>query len=172
MRADGSIAKCISGVPRTDSAGRANCTSTLESLRDKGLQSRNAIQLLASKWRVAVLHLLTPRPMRANELQRALEEVSPKMLTQTLRGLEEDGLVHREILTIIPAHVEYELTEMGKSVIPLLHQLCEWASAAVKHREDARRCFAHSTKNSERLSRNCDRPLRPPVNGESKVRLR
>jgi DNA-binding HxlR family transcriptional regulator len=113
---------------------RVNRMYPFESLRDNAMQSRNAIELLASKWRVTVLYLLSARPMRASELQRAIEEVSPKMLTQTLRGLEEDGLVAREVLSFIPPHVEYQLTDMGKSVMPLLHKLREWAAANAMNR--------------------------------------
>ena len=76
------------------------------STSERALQSRDAIELLSSKWRIVVLHLLTPGPLRASELQRAVEEVSPKVLTQTLRGLERDGLVQRDVRNVIPAHVE------------------------------------------------------------------
>lgn len=58
----------------------------VESMRERALQSRDAIELLSDKWRVAVLHVLTPGPLRANQLQSAIDLVSPKMLTQTLRG--------------------------------------------------------------------------------------
>jgi len=114
------------------------------SMSARALQSRDAIELLSSKWRIVLLHLLTPRPLRANELQRAVEEVSPKVLTQTLRGLERDGLVERHVRNVIPAHVEYCLTDMGQSVIPLLHNLCIWAKAHARIRDDARRRFDQS----------------------------
>lgn len=111
------------------------------SYRAMALQSRDAIDLLSNKWRVALLHLLTPGPLRAGEIQRAVEEVSPKMLTQTLRGLERDGLIHRHIRNVVPAHVEYELTMMGESIIPLLRELCHWAKANARTRDDSRRRF-------------------------------
>jgi DNA-binding HxlR family transcriptional regulator len=115
------------------------------SMSARALQSRDAIELLSSKWRIVMLHLLTPGPLRASELQRAVEEVSPKVLTQTLRGLERDGLVQRDVRNVIPAHVEYRLTDMGESVIPLLHNLCIWAKANAKIRDDARRRFDQSS---------------------------
>jgi DNA-binding HxlR family transcriptional regulator len=111
---------------------------------DRALQSRDAIELLSNKWRVTLLHLLTTGTMRANELQRAIPQISPKMLTQTLRGLERDGLILREIRNAIPAHVEYELTKMGESVIPLLRTLCHWAKANARNRDEARRRFDQS----------------------------
>jgi len=118
--------------------------SKVLSMSARALQSRDAIELLSSKWRIVVLHLLTPGPLRANALQRAVEEVSPKVLTQTLRGLERDGLVQRDVRNVIPAHVEYRLTDMGESVIPLLHNLCIWAKAHANIRDDARRRFDKS----------------------------
>jgi DNA-binding HxlR family transcriptional regulator len=117
---------------------------TALSMSARALQSRDAIELLSSKWRIVVLHLLTPGPLRSNELQRAIEEVSPKVLTQTLRGLERDGLVQRHVRNRVPAHVEYRLTDMGESVIPLLHNLCIWAKAHAKIRDDARHRFDES----------------------------
>jgi DNA-binding HxlR family transcriptional regulator len=117
-----------------------------QTLRTRALQSRDAIELLSSKWRITVLHLLTPGPLRANKLQRAVRQVSPKVLTQTLRGLERDGLIRRQVHNIIPPHVEYELTPMGQSVIPLLKNLCLWAEAHAKMRDDARYRFDRSRK--------------------------
>lgn len=123
------------------------------SMSARALQSREAIKLLSSKWRIVMLHLLTPGPLRASQLQRAIQEVSPKVLTQTLRGLERDGLVQRDVRNTIPAHVEYQLTEMGKSVIPHLHNLCLWAKANAKIRDEARRRFDQFHENPSGLGR-------------------
>jgi len=117
----------------------------VESMRERALQSRDAIELLSDKWRVAVLHVLTPGPLRANQLQSAIDLVSPKMLTQTLRGLERDGLVIRHVRNTVPAHVEYSLTSMGTSVLPLLRNLCHWAKQHSRERDEARRTFDHAT---------------------------
>lgn len=118
----------------------------IESPRTLALQSRDAIELLSSKWRVTVLHLLTSRRLRANEIQRAMREVAPKVLTQTLRGLERDGLILREVRNVLPPHVEYGLTQMGAGVIPLLSNLCLWAEANAKNRDEARRRFDQAQK--------------------------
>jgi DNA-binding HxlR family transcriptional regulator len=115
--------------------------ATVEVIRNRALQSRDALELLSDKWRVTVLHVLTPGPLRANQLQRAIQFVSPKMLTQTLRGLERDGLISRNVRSAVPAHVEYSLTEMGLSVIPLLRNLCQWAKQHSRQRDEARRKF-------------------------------
>jgi DNA-binding HxlR family transcriptional regulator len=63
------------------------------------------------------------------------------MLTQTLRGLERDGLIERHIFTVVPARVEYKLSKVGESVIPLLRELCHWAKAHVGDRDIARKRF-------------------------------
>ena len=116
------------------------------SIRTLALQSRDAIELLSNKWRVTLLHLLTPGPLRTSDLQRAVEQVSPKMLTQTLRGLERDGLIRRHVHNVVPAHVEYELTGMGNGVIPLLRELCHWAKANARARDESRHRFDHEKR--------------------------
>lgn len=113
----------------------------IPSMRDRVLQSRDVIELLSSKWRVPVLHLLTFGPLRTKELQSAIPDVSPKVLTQTLRGLERDGIITRKVRAVLPPHVEYELTRMGGSVIPLLKDLCQWAESNAILRDEARRQF-------------------------------
>jgi DNA-binding HxlR family transcriptional regulator len=110
-------------------------------IRERALESRDAIELLSNKWRIAVLHLLTPGPLRTGELQRALDDVSPKVLTQTLRSMERDGLIEREIFPVVPPRVEYRLTDMGASVLAPLQELCHWARANGAKREAARRRF-------------------------------
>lgn len=110
-------------------------------LKLTALQSRDAIELLSEKWRIAILHLLQDRPLRTHQLQDAMEGISPKMLTQTLRGMERDGLVNRTVHPVAPPHVEYELTKMGRSVIRPLRAVCHWAKAHVAERDAARMRF-------------------------------
>lgn len=115
-------------------------------IRERALQSREAIELLASKWRITVIHLLRHGPVRTSALQGAMEEISPKVLTQTLRGMERDGLVARHVYTVVPPRVEYSLTKMGQSLIPPLEALCHWAKAHVPERDAARRRFDRAEK--------------------------
>ena len=110
-------------------------------IRGRVLQSRDAIELLSDKWRISILHVLDAGPQRSGELQRAIPEVSPKVLTQTLRGMERDGLILRTVHTIVPPRVEYRLTPMAKSVIAPLRELCHWAKAHVAERDRSRREF-------------------------------
>ena len=113
----------------------------LLSMRQRALKSRDAIELLSDKWRITILHVLVPGPLRSGELQRAISDVSPKVLTQTLRGMERDGLITRTVYAVVPPRVDYELTEMGKSLIAPLRELCHWAQAHVKERDRSRAEF-------------------------------
>src|SRR5215468_3260932 len=122
----------------------------IQSIRARALQSRDAIELLSNKWRIAILHLLTPGPLRASALQRAIPQVSPKMLTQTLRGLERDGLIQRHVQNVVPPHVEYQLAAMGESVLPLLRRLCLWAESNADARDQARSRFDQGRSPSQK----------------------
>jgi DNA-binding HxlR family transcriptional regulator len=115
--------------------------ATVLTLRDRALQSREAIELLSSKWRITIIHILRDGPLRAGEVQGAIPDVSPKVLTETLRGMERDGLIERRVLSAVPARVEYGLTPMGFSLIEPLRDLCHWAKAHVAERDAARRRF-------------------------------
>ncbi len=109
--------------------------------RDKVLQSRDAVELLANKWRITVLHLLRNGALRTGELQSAITDVSAKVLTQSLRGMERDGLLDRTVQSVVPPHVEYSLTSMGASLIKPLQELCHWAKAHAHERDQARSRF-------------------------------
>ena len=84
--------------------------------------SRTVLEVLANKWVLYVLGALQQHdgPMRFNQLGRALSGITQKMLTQTLRTLERDGLVARRVYPTVPPRVEYELTEKGRDVLPVL----------------------------------------------------
>lgn len=110
----------------------------LKNLRFRALESRDAIELVADKWRIPILHVLSPAPLRSATLQKAMAEVSPKVLTQTLRGMERDGLISRRIYPVVPPKVEYRITNMGRSLLAPLRQLCLWAKAHGKQRDQAR----------------------------------
>lgn len=83
-------------------------------------------KLIAGKWKLTIIWQLSQGTKRFNELQRLLPEISQGILTQQLRELESDGLVHREIYKEIPPKVEYSLTEIGQSFIPILQVICDW----------------------------------------------
>ncbi|MFC9324512.1 winged helix-turn-helix transcriptional regulator [Kitasatospora sp. NPDC057015] len=87
------------------------------------------LQLLANKWSFLVLGALEDGPMRFGVLLRRADGITQKSLTQTLRGLERDGLVSRTVYPTIPPRVEYELTGLGHSVSGLIGQINVWAEA-------------------------------------------
>ena len=100
--------------------------------------SREVLELIADKWSALILYALLERPRRHGELRRAIGGVSQKMLTQTLRALETEGLVARESFPVVPPHVEYSLTELGRSLSPLLGELCRWAEQHLPEIQAAR----------------------------------
>ncbi len=88
--------------------------------------SSQLLTLLADKWTIPVVHSLARGTKRFGELQRELEGVSQKMLTQCLRALERHGLVARTVFPVIPPRVEYALTPLGRSLNEPLAGLCRW----------------------------------------------
>jgi DNA-binding HxlR family transcriptional regulator len=88
-----------------------------------------AIRLLANKWAALAIGALEDGPLRFGELQRRLQGISPKVLTGTVRRLEESGFLHREIYPAVPLHVEYSLTTLGHSVSTPLSGLRTWVEA-------------------------------------------
>lgn len=88
---------------------------------------RNVISRITDKWSLLVLYTLEHQEvMRFNDLWRQIPDISQKMLTTTLRHLEDDGIVSREVFVEVPPRVEYRLTERGKSLMPLLDSLLTW----------------------------------------------
>ena len=97
----------------------------------------SALELVSSKWKVDVIVLLASGVRRHGRLHDHLV-VSKKVLTETLRGLERDGLVRREVFAEVPARVEYTLTPLGWSFTAPLLALCEWAEEHTSEVADAR----------------------------------
>src|SRR6476469_1428018 len=79
-------------------------------------ESRQALDRIADKWTCLIVYALLDGPRRHGELKRMIEGISQKMLTQTLRSLEADGLVKRTVIDVIPPHVEYGLTPLGETL--------------------------------------------------------
>ncbi len=87
------------------------------------------VQLIGSKWKLLIMRNLLERPWRFNELKKNLEGVSQKVLTDSLRSMEEDGLVIRTVYAEVPPRVEYALTELGQSLQPILDAMKNWGEA-------------------------------------------
>jgi DNA-binding HxlR family transcriptional regulator len=92
---------------------------------------RQVLDRIADKWTTLVLGLLEERPMRFSELQRGIGGISQKMLTQTLRGLERDGLVIRTIYPEVPPHVEYALSRLGVTLCGPIAAMKHWAESHI-----------------------------------------
>lgn len=87
------------------------------------------VSLIGSKWKLLILRNLIHRPWRFNELKKDLEGISQKVLTDSLRSMETDGIVIRTVFPEVPPRVEYSLSELGKSMIPIINSMEEWGLA-------------------------------------------
>ncbi|GID98429.1 winged helix-turn-helix transcriptional regulator [Amorphoplanes digitatis] len=91
--------------------------------------TRQALERLAAKWRVLLIYALLAGPQRPASLRRRLPGITQKVLTETLRGMQSDGLVERRVLKAEPPqHVEYALTPLGKTLEEPLSAICNWAA--------------------------------------------
>lgn len=109
----------------------------------KNCPVRSILDRIGDKWSILVLMFLQENgKMRFNELSREIEDVSQKMLTVTLRTLEADGLVKRTVFPEVPPRVEYELTVVGKSLLPHINSLTAWATTHFSTIQKSRSKFA------------------------------
>ena len=90
---------------------------------------REVLDRIGDKWSLLVIGTLRAGPLRFGELERAVAGISQRMLTLTLKHLVEDGLVGRTVYAEVPPRVEYEVTELGATLVPLVITLAEWAMA-------------------------------------------
>lgn len=90
--------------------------------------SRHVLNRLADKWALLIISVLSEGPIRFNQLRRNIDGVSQKMLSQTLKNLERDGLVRRNAYATVPVTVEYEMTELGKTLSQTIVALRNWTS--------------------------------------------
>lgn len=87
------------------------------------------IQLIGSKWKLLIMRNLLIRPWRFNELRSSLEGISQKVLTDSLRAMEKDGIVIRTVYPEVPPRVEYSLSELGESMRPILDSMEAWGKS-------------------------------------------
>ena len=103
---------------------------------------RNVLSRVGDKWSMLVLFTIESNDtQRFKELQRNIPDISQKMLTATLKMLEADGLIRREVFPEVPPRVEYSLTKKGKSLLPLIDNLLSWASENMEDIIESRRKF-------------------------------
>jgi len=124
-------------------------THSVPSTLDVPEDCRAVSEVLArvgDKWTVLVVSTLGDGPKRFNELRRALGSISQRMLTLTLRALERDGLVTRTVFPTVPPRVDYELTDLGRSLLEPVSGLGLWARTHRSHIQEARRRFDNTQK--------------------------
>lgn len=86
------------------------------------------VQLIGNKWKLLILRNLRMRPWRFNELQKSLEGISQKVLTESLRSMEADGIIVRTVYAEVPPRVEYSLSELGETMRPILDAMEKWGN--------------------------------------------
>lgn len=86
------------------------------------------VQIIGSKWKLLILRNLMQRPWRFNELRKDLDGISQKVLTDSLRSLEADGIVTRTVYPEVPPRVEYALSELGETIRPILDAMAAWGT--------------------------------------------
>ena len=99
------------------------------------------LDLVGGKYKALILWHLSGGTLRFSELRNRIPKATPKMLTQQLRELEADDLVHREIYPVIPPKVEYSLTATGRSLMPILVAMRDWGAAYLRGKNQEPCCF-------------------------------
>lgn len=137
-------------MPSESQVGTNNCYTHISvrtnmnktaSLLDSHPHLRQALDLIADRWVVATLYALSTGTKRYGELQREIGDISQRMLTKTLRGLERNGLVERKVYPVVPPKVEYSVTPLGKTLNQVLAALCEWSIENFGEVESAREIY-------------------------------
>lgn len=100
--------------------------------------ARQLLDRISDKWVSLVLNALADGPLRYSDLNRIITGVSQKMLTQTLRTLERDGLLTRTVTPSVPVRVDYQLTTLGGSLLPVMHAIKDWAESHIEEVHTAR----------------------------------
>lgn len=88
-----------------------------------------AMEVIGGKYKVIIIWNLIGKTLRYNQLKKAIPQITPKMLSQQLKELEADGIINRMLYPVVPPKTEYSLTEIGKTLTPLIKGLCEWGRA-------------------------------------------
>lgn len=93
----------------------------------KNCPSRMILDRISNKWSMLILNRLREKKVRFNQLRREIDGISQKVLSQTLKNLERDGLIHREAFPTVPVTVEYSITDLGRTLSDTVHVLTHWA---------------------------------------------
>ena len=93
------------------------------------MSGSTTVQLIGNKWKLLIIRNLLVRPWRFNELQKSLDGISQKVLTDNLRSMETDGIITRTVYAEVPPRVEYALSPLGESMRPILNSMQAWGEA-------------------------------------------
>ena len=99
------------------------------------------LELIGGKYKALILWHLSEGKLRFSELQKCVRSATPKMLTQQLRELESQQLIHRKVFPVVPPKVEYSLTDLGKSLMPILVAMRDWGAGYMKSKNLEPNCF-------------------------------
>lgn len=142
------MANTLTVAPVNDPAPTGYEKSCESAGREHGRAIRDVLDRVGDKWSLLVIATLRSQRLRFTELQRHIPGISQRMLTLTVRQLERDGLVTRTVHAEVPPRVEYELTELGRTLIQLAMALGDWAIENHPRIEDARAAYdaAHAPR--------------------------
>ena len=99
------------------------------------------LDLIGGKYKALILWHLSDGKLRFSELRKTIKNATPKMLTQQLRELESQKLIHREVFPVVPPHVEYSLTDLGRSLLPILVAMRDWGANYMRNHDLETCCF-------------------------------
>ncbi len=131
---NGSLDDPLAALAAGDFGARLTAKSVREGWREKyphytNCPTRDVLDQISDKWSTLIIVTLAERPRRFGELRREIDDISQRMLTQTLRDLQRDGLVARQVFATTPPSVEYSLTPLGRSLLVPLAGLMHWAES-------------------------------------------
>ena len=104
------------------------------------------LELIGGKYKALILWHLAEKKLRFTELRNVIHGATPKMLTQQLRELEADALIHRKVFPVVPPKVEYSLTEQGRSLMPILVAMRDWGTGYLRKKDLEPNCFMMKQK--------------------------
>lgn len=100
----------------------------IEKLKGFDCPLEATLAMIGGKYKILIVYFLINQTLRYSELQRLIPQASPKMLAQQLKELERDNLIHRELYPVVPPKTEYSLTELGKSLTPIILAIYQWGT--------------------------------------------
>ena len=134
------INKLVDETIVVDNGSNDEKINMLNDLKDRGVEIMKrrdelpacpvatTVQLIGSKWKLLIMRNLLARPWRFNELRKSLDGISQKVLTDSLRSMEADGIITRTVYPEVPPRVEYALSDIGESMRPIISAMEEWGS--------------------------------------------